>query len=198
MKTEIKTNVKKNAATGTSAVAGVTAGAVMGAALSPENVEAADQANATPAQQPQTISSPHVVPTNETEQLQPMYETAPQEPQKEEQVNVEEENNNDLNGIEVIAFDRETFDDGSQMDIATIKVDGKEMDVIDFDLDGKADLLVSDDNGNGILEDNEYKLIEGEGIEMQPFADAVGFSPLFAENDLPDYVNDADVNSYMA
>ena len=33
---------------------------------------------------------------------------------------------------------------------------------------------------------------------MQPLQDAAGFDPLFAQNDLPDYVNDADVDSFMA
>ena len=30
---------------------------------------------------------------------------------------------------------------------------------------------------------------------MRPLADAAGFSPELAQNDLPDYVNDADVDT---
>jgi hypothetical protein len=33
---------------------------------------------------------------------------------------------------------------------------------------------------------------------MQPFQDHVGYDQQYAHNDMPDYVNDADVDSYMA
>ncbi len=41
-------------------------------------------------------------------------------------------------------------------------------------------------------------MVQGAGLEMQPLQDAAGFDPLFAQNDLPDYVDNADVGTYMA
>ena len=91
-----------------------------------------------------------------------------------------------------------TNEDGSQMDIAVLNVNGNEVGVIDANLDGEADALVCDINQNGVIEDGEMEIVQGQGIAMQPLADAAGFNPQFAQNDLPDYVNDADVDTYMA
>ena len=55
-----------------------------------------------------------------------------------------------------------------------------------------------DANQNQVIDDGELVDVQGEGISMQPLQDAAGFDPLFAQNDLPDYVNDADVDSFMA
>ena len=100
--------------------------------------------------------------------------------------------------VEVVSYDRVTNDDGSQMDVAVLNVNGNEVGVIDANLDGEADALVCDANQNGEIEDGEIENVQGQGISMQPFQDAAGFDPQFAQNDLPDYVNDADVDTYMA
>ena len=57
---------------------------------------------------------------------------------------------------------------------------------------------ICDANQNGVIEEGEMQIVQGEGIAMQPFADAAGFNPQYTQNDLPDYVNDADVGTYMA
>ena len=58
--------------------------------------------------------------------------------------------------------------------------------------------MMVDMNGDQQIQENEVTQIEDQNIAMQPFADAVGFNPLYAQNDLPDYVNDADVDTYNA
>ena len=55
-----------------------------------------------------------------------------------------------------------------------------------------------DANQNQVIDDGELVDVQGEGISMKPLKAAAGFDPLFAQNDLPDYVNDADVDSFMA
>ena len=100
--------------------------------------------------------------------------------------------------VEVVSYDRVTNDDGSQMDVAVLNVNGNEVGVIDANLDGEADALVCDANQNGAIEDGEIENVQGQEISMQPLQDAAGFDPQFAQNDLPDYVNDADVDTYMA
>ena len=100
--------------------------------------------------------------------------------------------------VEVLSYDRVTNDDGSQMDVAVLNVNGNEVGVIDATLNGEADALVFDANQNGVIEDGEIENVQGQGISMLPLQDAAGFDPQFAQNDLPDYVNDADVDTYMA
>ena len=100
--------------------------------------------------------------------------------------------------MEVIAYDRITNEDGSQVDLAVLNVEGNEVGILDVDLDGEADVLVCDINQNGVMEEGEYEVIQGQGIAMEPFQEAAGYNPQYAQNDLPDYVNDAEVDNYMA
>ena len=100
--------------------------------------------------------------------------------------------------IEVIGYDRIAADDGSIRDVAVVSAGGNEIAFIDVDLDGEADFIMCDANQNQVIDDGELVDVQGEGISMQPLQDAAGFDPLFAQNDLPDYVNDADVDSFMA
>lgn len=171
--------IKKNVATGASTAAGATAGVIIGTAVSP--VEA--QAQEVPAPQPTPTPEPEPAP-KPTPEPTPEPEPGPTpEPQPE---------------VEVVAYDRITNEDGSQMDLAVVNVDGNEVGVLDADLDGEADILICDVNQNGMIEDGEYEVVQGQGIAMQPLQDAAGFNPEYAQNNLPDYVNDADVDPYMA
>lgn len=194
MNNETKNEVKKNVTIGASTVAGATAGIVIGAAVSPSSAEAAEVV--TPESTPQSTpaSRPTTQPVQEPETQGPQNPETPETPQPPKQeppTGVEPE-------VEVVGYDRVTNEDGSQMDIAVLNVNGNEVGVIDADLDGEADALVCDINQNGVIEDGEIEIVQGQGIAMQPFQDAAGFNPQYAQNDLPDYVNDADVDTYMA
>lgn len=182
MNNETKNEVKKNVATGASTAAGATAGVVIGAALSPEQASAQEAPTPQPTPAPKPTPAPEPAP-------KPEPQPAP-EPKPEPQPANDE--------IEVIGYDRITNEDGSQMDVAVLNVNGNEVGVVDVNLDGEADAIICDANQNGIIEEGEMQIVQGEGIAMQPFADAAGFNPQYAQNDLPDYVNDADVDTYMA
>ena len=186
MKKETKNEVKKNVATGASTAAGATTGVVIGSAITPDSAEAAEVVTPDPALQPSPAPEPAPEPVLEPEPVsQPTPE--PSAPQSEMETEVE-----------VVGYDRVTNEDGSQMDMAVLRVNGSEVGVVDVNLDGKADALVSDLNQNGVIEEGEIEIVQGQDIAMQPLADAAGFSPQFAQNDLPDYVNDADVDTYTA
>lgn len=187
MNNETKNEVKKNVATGASTAAGATAGVVIGAAINPNQAEAAEPVTPEPVPAP----APKPTPQHQEEPVK-TEETTTQPSETEGPTNSPETE------VEVIGYDRVTNEDGSQMDIAVLNVNGNEVGVIDANLDGEADALVCDINHNGVIEDGEMQIVQGEGIAMQPFADAAGFNPQFAQNDLPDYVNDADVDTYMA
>ncbi len=199
MNNETKNEVKKNVATGASTAAGATAGVVIGAAITPNTAEA-EVVTPEPAPQPAPAPKPTHQSTSTTAQTHEHNQT-PQTPQAETPTtpstptSPQKPENND---IEVLSYDRVTNEDGSQMDIAVLNVNGNEVGVIDANLDGEADALMCDLNQNGVIDEGEIEIVQGQGIAMQPLADAAGFNPQFAQNDLPDYVNDADVDTYMA
>lgn len=184
MKKETKNEVKKNVATGASTAAGATTGVVIGSAITPNSAEAAEIVTPELTPQPASVPESDSQPVLDPEPVsQPASETSTPQPEKETEV-------------EVVGYDRVTNEDGSQMDIAVLNVNGNEVGVVDVDLDGKVDALVSDLNQNGVIEEGEIEIVQGQDIAMQPLADAAGFSPQFAQNNLPDYVNDADVDTY--
>lgn len=190
MNNETKNEVKKNVATGASTAAGATAGVVIGVAITPNSAEAAEVVTPEPAPQPAPAPKPTPQPTSEP--------TPTPEPEPTPQPKPEPPTPGPEPEVEVLGYDRVTNEDGSQMDIAVLNVNGNEVGVIDANLDGEADAMMCDLNQNGVIEQGKIEIVQGQGIAMQPLADAAGFNPQFAQNDLPDYVNDADVDTYMA
>lgn len=201
MNRESKEEFKKNVATGASTAAGAAAGVVIGAALTSEQVSAQEVPTPEPTPQPaptaETIATPK--PTQEsTTQPESSAKTEPApKPQSQPTHVAPHETQQDNDEVEVIGYDRLTNEYGAQMDVAVLKVNGNEVGVMDVNLDGEADAIIFDANQNGIIEDDEIHFVQDEGIAMQQFADAAGFSPLYAQNDLPDYVNDADIDTFM-
>lgn len=191
MNNETKNEVKKNVATGASTAAGATAGVVIGAAIAPNSAEAAEVVTPEPTPAPAPAPQPSPEPT-------PAPKPTPQPQPEPVPVTPEPPTPGPEPEVEVLGYDRVTNEDGSQMDIAVLNVNGNEVGVIDANLDGEADALVCDINQNGVIEEGEMEIVQGQGIAMQPLQDAAGFNPQFAQNDLPDYVNDADVDTYMA
>ena len=200
MNNKTQNEVKKNVATGASTAAGATVGVVIGTAVTPNSAEAAEVEVSNETPQPTPPPQPQPEPTKP--QPAPQPDSKLENPVDSKPTPVEPEpkpvNPDPEPEVEVVSYDRVTNDDGSQMDVAVLNVNGNEVGVIDANLDGEADALVCDANQNGAIEDGEIENVQGQGISMQPLQDAAGFDPQFAQNDLPDYVNDADVDTYMA
>ncbi len=190
MNNETKDEVKKNVVTGASTVAGATAGVVIGAAITPDSAVAAEietpEITSQTAQAPKPVSQP-------ISQSEP--ELAKPEPITPEPITPEPHQTDE---VEVVGYDRVANKDGSRMDIAMLNAESNGVGVIDANLDGEADALICDLNQNGVIDEGEIEIVQDQGIAMQPFADAAGFNSQFAQNELPDYVNDADVDTYMA
>lgn len=191
MKQESKDEMKKNMATGASTAAGAAVGVVAGAAITPQSAEASDEIVPEVVAQP-AAPQPAPAPTSQDVKPEPVQPVNP-EPKPVDPVQPDPEPE-----VEVLSYDRVTNPDGSQMDIAVVNVEGQEVGFLDIDLDGKADLMMVDMNGDQQIQENEVTQVQDQNIAMQPFANAVGFNPQFAQNDLPDYVNDADVDTYNA
>lgn len=101
--------------------------------------------------------------------------------------------------LEIVSYERVTNDDGSQMDVATAMADeGAPILFVDTDLDSRADVAICDMDGDGNITEGEMLDIREHNIDMHPMMDAADFSAEYAAGDMPDYVNDADVDSYMS
>ena len=228
MKEETKKELKKNVVTGVSGVAGAAAGVVIGAAVTPEQAEAAEvevEAVETPEEATAShsgasashSSTAHVSHTSHAVTPEPEPEPTPEpepEPTPEPKPNPTPEPEptptpepeptptpgpvDPTSEIEVLGYERVNNQDGTQSDIATVRVQDNIIGVVDADIDGKADVIVCDVNNSGTLEQDEVQNVQSENIAMQPFQQAAGFQPDLAQNDLPDYDNNANVDEYMA
>ena len=99
--------------------------------------------------------------------------------------------------IEVLGYETVMNEDGSQMDVAIVRVDGQGMAFLDVDRDDVADLVVTDMNANGVLEDEEFVPIREHNLSMEPFREAAyPIEDTLAQED--DYINDANVDDFMA
>lgn len=224
MKEETKKELKKNVVTGVSGVAGAAAGVVIGAAVTPEQAEAAEvevEAVETPEEATAShsgasashSSTAHVSHASHAVTPEPEPEPTPEPtpepeptptPEPEPTPTPEPEPTptpgpvDPTSEIEVLGYERVNNQDGTQSDIATVRVQDNIIGVVDADIDGKADVIVCDVNNSGTLEQDEVQNVQSENIAMQPFQEAAGFQPDLAQNDLPDYDNNANVDEYMA
>ena len=216
MKEETKKELKKNVVTGVSGVAGAAAGVVIGAAVTPEQAEAAEvevEAVETPEEATAShsgasashSSTAHVSHTSHAVTPEPEPEPTPEPTPEPKPTPTPEPEPTPTPGpvdptseIEVLGYERVNNQDGTQSDIATVRVQDNIIGVVDADIDGKADVIVCDVNNSGTLEQDEVQNVQSENIAMQPFQEAAGFQPDLAQNDLPDYDNNANVDDYMA
>lgn len=102
--------------------------------------------------------------------------------------------------VTVYGFERIDNPDGSQMDVAVVSVDGQLQVYADVDLDGQADLAGVDINLDGQISEDEIIPVADQGIAMQPFFEVANpGQTYYAQNDEigPDYINDANVDSYL-
>lgn len=100
------------------------------------------------------------------------------------------------NEIRVLGVEAVQNEDGQIMNIALVECEGDQALLVDVDNNGAIDVLLHDDNGDGQLQESEVHDISGAGLDvadlMQVHAAQQG-DVLYASNDdMPDYINDAD------
>lgn len=103
--------------------------------------------------------------------------------------------------VSVVSYERVDDGEGGQMDVAVVDVEGEGVLIIDENIDGYADWMAADVNRNGVIDAEEIVDVRDQGISMLPLQEEAHFEdPMLANNDvdLPDYTNDADVDSFMA
>lgn len=80
------------------------------------------------------------------------------------------------------------------MNVGAMVVDGQDVFLIDVDNDQVFDVMASDFNGDGQIQDNEIADISAQNIMVNDFGGVITpDSNLLASNDEPDYINDGDM-----
>lgn len=109
------------------------------------------------------------------------------------------DDDSEVEGVKVLGVEAVVDNEGNQMTVAAIEVEGEQALLVDVDNDGTMDALMIDENyDNQIDPYNEIYDIEDCNIETN---DLIQMSMqqnevYYASNDnLPDYMNDADVSS---
>ncbi|MDE6340447.1 MAG: hypothetical protein K2K97_11775, partial [Muribaculaceae bacterium] len=102
------------------------------------------------------------------------------------------------NEIRVLGVEAVQNPDGQIMNVALLEANGDQALLIDVDNNGIMEVFVHDDNYDNQIQESEIHDISGAGIELtdliQAQADYAGGDSLYVANDdMPDYLNDADM-----
>ncbi|MBQ9175668.1 MAG: hypothetical protein IJ139_02235 [Bacteroidaceae bacterium] len=186
------------------AVVGVVAGTVLATPAEAAEMEHDTQHEpmVTPIEHPSVHVNP--IPTPEPEPTpEPDPEPKPEpEPDPEPEPEPEPEpcpcpNPNEMN---VIGYEVVQDEDGSEAAIATLEHNGQIIYIADTDNDGYANLMASDVNENGHFDQGEAIDITEDQMAMAPLQQAYE-EGLIAQQEIdngPDYINDGNVDDYMA
>ena len=202
MKEKKTSDVKSNVISGMSSTVGAAVGVVAGSIISSE-VNAAEipvtpeeeqdvevvssQPSKTGGSTPSHNPTSHPTPQPATEPNPTPEPTPASEPRPEPE-------------IEVVSYETVTNEDGSQMDVAVVNAQGQAVMIADVDQNGVADIMASDLNYNGQLDNGEIVDVSDQNIAMQPLQDAANMNGnnMVAQTGEPDYINDANVDDYIA
>ena len=207
MKEKKTSDVKSNVISGMSSTVGAAVGVVAGSIISSE-VNAAEipaieipvtpeeeqdvevvssQPSKTGESTPSHNPTSHPTPQPATEPNPTPEPTPASEPRPESE-------------IEVVSYETVTNEDGSQMDVAVVNAQGQAVMIADVDQNGLADIMASDLNYNGQLDNGEIVDVSDQNIAMQPLQDAANMNGnnMVAQTGEPDYINDANVDDYIA
>ena len=207
MKEKKTSDVKSNVISGMSSTVGAAAGVVAGSIISSEvnaaEIPAAEipvtpeeeqdvevvssQPSKTGGSTPSHNPTSHPTPQPATEPNPTPEPTPASEPRPESE-------------IEVVSYETVTNEDGSQMDVAVVNAQGQAVMIADVDQNGVADIMAADLNNNGQLDNGEIVDVSDQNIAMQPLQDAANMNGnnMVAQTGEPDYINDANVDDYIA
>ena len=207
MKEKKTSDVKSNVISGMSSTVGAAVGVVAGSIISSEvnaaEIPAAEipvtpeeeqdvevvssQPSKTGGSTPSHNPTSHPTPQPATEPNPTPEPTPASEPRPESE-------------IEVVSYETVTNEDGSQMDVAVVNAQGQAVMIADVDQNGVADIMAADLNNNGQLDNGEIVDVSDQNIAMQPLQDAANMNGnnMVAQTGEPDYINDANVDDYIA
>ncbi len=114
-----------------------------------------------------------------------------------------EDNHSEKEDIQVLGIEHVTNDDGEDMVVADVLIEDEEVVLVDVDVDGNFDAAIIDTNHDGSISDNEIYDIQDAGMTVE---DLQAYQEIHYEHDnieyasnddMPDFVNDADSLSYV-
>lgn len=207
LENEQQTKNNGNAAVGVSTAVGATAGIIGGNFISgkvnaaePEEAEEAtdneEQAQAEAAKTASNTASSHstVQPQAQTPEPVATPEPSPEAetPAPEPQPAVPD--------VQIVDYQTVVNDNGTPVDVAVLTVDGHQGVAVDYNQTGEIDVVAVDLNDNDQLDNGEAAYVADQHIPMEPLREAFEDSSLndVAQDDGGDYVNDGDVDAYMA
>ena len=207
MKEKKTSDVKSNVISGMSSTVGAAVGVVAGSIISSE-VNAAEipaaEIPVTPEEEQdvEVVSSQPSKTGGSTPSHNPTSHPTPQpatEPNPTPEPTPASEPR-PVSEIEVVSYETVTNEDGSQIDVAVVNAQGQAVMIADVDQNGLADIMASDLNYNGQLEHGEIVDVSDQNIAMQPLQDAANMNGnnMVAQTGEPDYINDANVDDYIA
>lgn len=199
LENEQQTKNNGNAAVGVSTAVGATAGIIGGNFISgkvnaaePEEVEEAadseEPAQAEAAGAASNTAGSHSTVQPQAQMPEPEAATPAAEPQPA------------VPDVRVVDYQTVVNDHGTPVDVAVLTVDGHQAAAVDYNQTGEIDVVAVDFNDNNQLDEGEAAYVADQHIPMEPLRDAFEDSCLndVAQDDGGDYVNDADVDAYMA
>lgn len=111
------------------------------------------------------------------------------------------DNHSNNEGVKVLGVEAVVDSEGNPMTVAAIELQGEQALLVDVDNNGIMDVIIVDENGDGQITENElFDISEGNinTSDLQQMAAAQNGDLLYANNDnMPDYVNDADISSMV-
>lgn len=219
MEKKESSQMKSNVISGMSSTVGAAVGVVVGSAISSE-ANAAEISVIPEEQEVEVVASrPSSHGNSSTQQndstseppigagqiVSPDPPQKPHEPLSEETTQASEQPTSPeapqtADEVEVISYETITIENGSQMDVAVVRIDDQLVTITDTDQDGVADTVTADLNNNGQIEEGEITDVSDQNIAMPPLQEAVnaGMENFYVGTDDVDYINDANVDDYMA
>lgn len=202
MKEKKTSDVKSNVISGMSSTVGAAVGVVAGSIISsevnaaeipvtPEEEQDVEVVSSQPSKTGGSTPSHNPTPHPTTEPATEPNPTPEPTPASESRPEPE---------IEVVSYETVTNEDGSQMDVAVVNAQGQAVMIADVDQNGVADIMAADLNNNGQLDNGEIVDVSDQNIAMQPLQDAANMNGnnMVAQTGEPDYINDANVDDYIA
>lgn len=159
-----------------------------------ENVPAPAPRHATaPRATAVEVEAEPVVDTEPEQAIETQEQDEPQPVEANAEMIADEQSDNE---IRVLGVEAVETPDGQPMNIALIESQGEQALLIDINNNGKIDVMVYDQNHDGQIQEDEVHDMSEAGIEVDELARMQATQEgnmLYASNDdMPDYVNDAD------
>lgn len=158
-----------------------------------------------PAQRDEFVSQTTGVDTSHSHATYAHHSTASHTQTAQHVTPEKEETGEDDMAVEILGVEQVQHEDGSVSNIGAASINGQAVYFIDVDgQDGEFELMATDLNANGSLEENEITDISDQHMQVSQFQELAQASgngggtgneveDYYASNDnLPDYVNDAD------